>query len=134
MLGGYELTAPIGLLLVDDHSAFRRPLAMLLAREPDVVVVAQAGTIAEVQGVPADVIDRVDVALTDLCLPDGDGVDVVLFLCAANPRVHVIVLTGVIDPNHHHRAIAAGATSVMSKAVHPTEIVAQVRSAQPVNR
>jgi DNA-binding NarL/FixJ family response regulator len=123
------LSTPIGLLLVDDHAAYRRPLAMLLARELDVTVVAQVSTVAEVRKTPANVIGQVDLALTDLQLPDGDGVEVVDFLCRANPRVQVIVLTAGIDRNHHQRAITAGAACVLSKAAHPTEIVAQLRSA-----
>jgi two-component system nitrate/nitrite response regulator NarL len=117
------------LLLVDDHAAYRRPLAMLLDREPDVTVVAQVSTVAEVRQTPANVIGQVDLALTDLQLPDGDGVEVVHFLCGANPGVRVIVLTAGIDRSQHQRAIAAGATCVLSKAAHPTEIMAQVRSA-----
>jgi DNA-binding NarL/FixJ family response regulator len=43
--------SPIRLLLVDDHSAFRLPLGAILEREPDLVVVAQAGSLAEARAV-----------------------------------------------------------------------------------
>jgi DNA-binding NarL/FixJ family response regulator len=105
---------------------------MLLDREPDVTVVAQVGTVAEVRKTIATVMGRIDLVLTDLHLPDGDGVEVVHFLCGVNPRVQVIVLTADIDPKHHQRAIAAGASCVLSKAAHLAEIVAQVRSARVV--
>jgi len=103
---------------------------MLLDRESDITVVGQVSTVAELRQMPPDAIGLVDLALTDLQLPDGDGVDVVRFLCGANSRVLVVVLTAGVDPYHHQRAIAAGATSVLSKASHPSEIVARVRSAR----
>src|SRR5215212_170914 len=69
--------ASIHLLLVDDHAAFRLPLAMILEREPDLVVVAQAGSLAETRAVLPEIASRVDVALIGLRLPDGDGIDIV---------------------------------------------------------
>ncbi len=60
----------IRVLLVEDHAAFREALAFLLGREPDIEVVAQAGSLAEAR----KAIDgRLDVAVVDLGLPDGDG-------------------------------------------------------------
>jgi len=124
--------ASIHLLLVDDHAAFRLPLAMILEREPDLVVVAQAGSLAEARAVLAEVIDRVDVALIELRLPDGDGIEIVRDVRMNYPRGRIVVLTAVIDPTHHARAIAAGAVAVLSKAAQPDVIVACVRGAGAV--
>ena len=124
--------ASIHLLLVDDHAAFRLPLAMILEREPDLVVVAQAGSLAEARAVLAEVIERVDVALIELRLPDGDGMEIVRDVRMHYPRGRIVVLTAVIDRTHHARAIDAGAAAVLSKAAQPDEIVACVRCAGAV--
>jgi DNA-binding NarL/FixJ family response regulator len=123
------MNASICLLLVDDHAAFRTPLAMILEREPDLVVVAQAGSLAEARAVLPEIAGRVDVALIDLLLPDGDGVEVVRDVRDLHPRPRMLVLTAVIDPAHHARAIDAGAAGVISKAAQPTEIITTIRRA-----
>ena len=57
-------------MLVEDHIAFRQALAFLLGREPDLEIVAQAGSLAQAR----EMFDwRLDVAVVDLTLPDGDG-------------------------------------------------------------
>jgi DNA-binding NarL/FixJ family response regulator len=119
--------SPIRLLLVDDHAAFRLPLAMILKREPDLVVVAQAGSLAEARALLAGVAGRLDVALIDLQLPDGDGVEIVRDLGAANPHGQTIVLTADAEKLHHAGAIEAGAAGVVSKSAQPTEIVDAIR-------
>ena len=129
------MNASISLMLVDDYAAFRKPLALILELEPDLVVVAQAGSLAEARAMLAGVIGRVDVALIDLQLPDGDGVEIVRDVRMIHPRGRVLVLTAVIDQAHHARAIDAGAAAILSKAAHPSEIVAcvrQVHSGEPV--
>ena len=114
------MNASICLLLVDDHAAFRKPLAMILEREPDLVVVAQAGSLAEARAVLPEIAGRVDVALVDLQLPDGDGVEVVRDVRVLHPQSRMLVLTAVIDPAHHARAIDAGAAGhhQQSRATH----------------
>jgi len=120
--------ASIRLLLVDDHAAFRLPLAMILEREPDLVVVAQAGSLAEARAVLPEIADRIDVALIDLRLPDGDGIEIVRDVRLIYPQGRILVLTAVIDQAHHARAIDAGAAAILSKAAQPADIVACVRS------
>ena len=81
----------IRVLLVDDHASSRQPLAIFLGLEPDIAVVAQAGSLAEARAVLAET--GVDVAVVDLELPDGDGVDLVPDVRAANPEAASRVLT-----------------------------------------
>jgi len=100
---------------------------MILEREPDLVVVAQAGSLAEARAVLAGFIGRIDVALIDLQLPDGDGVEIVRDLRMIYPGGRIVVLTAVIDKMHHARAIDAGAAAVLSKAAQPGHIVAHIR-------
>jgi len=119
--------SPIRLLLVDDHAAIRLPLAMILEREPDLVVVAQAGSVAEVRAMLPEIAKRVDVALIDLQLPDGDGVEIVRDLRAANSHCYMIVVTAATEKLHHASGIEAGAAGVVSKSAQPTEIVDAIR-------
>lgn len=122
--------SPIRLLLVDDHAVFRQPLAFMLDREPDLNVVAQAGSLAEAREALATVADTIDVALIDLRLPDGIGVDIVRDLRAANPEAFSLVLTADPDKLHHARALEAGASGVLSKSAQLSEIIDAIRRIQ----
>ena len=67
-------TKTLRVMLVEDHLAFRQALAFMLMREPDLEVVAQAGSLAQAR----EMLDRrLDVAVLDLALPDGDGRDLI---------------------------------------------------------
>ena len=59
----------VRILLVEDHTAVREAIAAMLAQEPDLNVVAQAGSLAEARRM----LDDIDVAVIDLGLPDGFG-------------------------------------------------------------
>jgi DNA-binding NarL/FixJ family response regulator len=119
--------APIRLLLIDDHAAFRIPLALVLERERDLIVLSQAGSLAEARIKLPEISGMVDIALVDLHLPDGNGVDIVRDVRAANPEGQVIVLTADTDNRHHARAIEEGAVGIVSKSAQPFEIVDAIR-------
>lgn len=118
---------PIRLLLVDDHAAFRLPLALILERETDLVVAAQAGSLGEARAVLPEIAGQIDVALVDLQLPDGNGVELVRDLRAMNPEGHTIVLTADTDKRHHAQAAAAGAAGIITKSAQPLEIIDAIR-------
>lgn len=109
--------------LVDDHSAFRQPLAFMLDREPDITVVGQAGSLAEALAQLAGV----DVAVVDLDLGDGSGLDLIPRFRAANPDGHVLVLTASANNEDLARAIAGGAGGIMHKSAGLGEIIDAVR-------
>jgi DNA-binding NarL/FixJ family response regulator len=79
----------IRVLLVEDHASFRQPLACLLRREQDIAIVGQAGSLAGVR----QALEGIDVAIVDLGLPDGSGVELVQELRTVNPHGAVLVLT-----------------------------------------
>jgi signal transduction histidine kinase/DNA-binding NarL/FixJ family response regulator len=108
--------APIRVLIVDDHLSFRQPLSMLLEQEPQISVVGQAGTLAEAR----QMLEGVDVALVDLDLPDGSGIDLIEDLSAAHART--VILTASNNRREIVQAIEAGATAVVHKAAHVEEI------------
>ncbi len=120
----------ISVLLVDDHLSFRQPLAFMLAREADIQVIGQAGSVEEARKFYAEA----DVALVDLDLPDGDGVDFIVDLVATNPQSTALVLTGSVCPSHHARALAAGAAAVLRKSVTIDDVIHAVRRLRPDGR
>jgi DNA-binding NarL/FixJ family response regulator len=122
--GGTEGTGGAArVLLVEDHASFREPLAFMFGREPDLEVVAQAGSLAEARQMLAGV----DLAVVDLDLPDGDGTDLIGPLRAANPRAIVLVLTATSDREAHAWAVEAGAAGVLHKTARLGEVVAAAR-------
>ena len=111
-------------MLVEDHLTFRQSLAFLLSREPDLEVVAQAGSLAEAR----ELLDaRLDVAVLDLVLPDGDGRDLIGELRRANEGISVLVLSVTIRPGHLEEILEAGADAVLHKVASPQTIVEEVR-------
>lgn len=113
-------------LLVDDHPLMRRGLAALLTGEAWVARVVEAGTVRD--GAAVGAIESVDLAVVDLGLPDGRGVDLVRSLCR-NPGCPVLVLTMTTEHEVVRECLDAGATGYLLKDT-PPEAVA--RAAQTV--
>jgi DNA-binding NarL/FixJ family response regulator len=116
-------------LLVEDHSSFRRALAFVLEREPDLRVVAQAGSLAEAR-MKLDGERGFDVTVLDLGLPDGNGMDLISDLREANPKASIVVLSVDLNPKHQALALERGADAILGKEASITQIVAAVRNLQ----
>jgi DNA-binding NarL/FixJ family response regulator len=121
-----DMSAPrkARVMLVEDHIAFRQSLALLLSREPDLEVVAQAGSLAEAREL---LNSRLDVAVLDLGLPDGDGRDLIGELHRANAGISVLVLSVTIRPGRLEEVMKAVADAVLHKVAPPASIVEEVR-------
>ena len=117
----------IRVLVVDDHSSFRQPLAFMLGYQPDITVVGQAGSLAEARRLLAEV--DVDVAVVDLNLPDGHGADLIRDLRAVNPAGMILVLTASMIDRDYAEAVEAGASGVLHKSAGIEEIIKAVRRA-----
>lgn len=111
-------------LLVEDHAWFRQALALYLENERDIEIVEDVGTLAECFG---GALEGVDVAVVDLGLPDGDGMDLIRWLRQKAPRVSVLVLTASLDPERHVSAREAGADEVLFKSATLEEITGAIR-------
>ena len=112
-------------MLVEDHLSFRQALAFLLGREPDIEVVAQAGSLAQAREVLVD--RHLDVAVVDLALPDGNGRELFGELRRTNRGISVVVLSATIEPGHLDEVLKAGADAVLHKVESSTTIVEEVR-------
>jgi two-component system, NarL family, response regulator DesR len=115
----------ITVLLADDQALIRGALAAMLGLESDIEVVAQVGSGAEV--VPAALRTLPDVALLDVQMPGGDGLDAAGALRAALPTCRVVVLTTFGRPGYLARAMRAGAAGFVVKDAPREQLVDAVR-------
>ena len=88
------------------------------------VVVTQADSLAEGRSISSA---EIDVALIDIFLPDGDGMDLVRELRQVKPRLGILVLTGSLEPNLEVLAKEAGADEVLYKAAGVVEIAEAIK-------
>jgi len=110
---------------LDDHEVVRRGLRELFDAEEDLSVVGEAATAEEALArVPAT---RPDVAVLDVRLPDGDGVEVCRDLRSAMPELKCLMLTSFADDEALFSAILAGASGYVLKQVKGSDLVSAVR-------
>jgi len=118
----------ISILLVEDHTAFRGALAFVLTHEPDLKVVAQAGSIAEARAIlEGDLEGRLDVAVVDLALPDGDGRELIGELRRSSPSISIVILSESIWAGSEDELVQEGADAVLDKVQSPSTIASEVR-------
>jgi DNA-binding NarL/FixJ family response regulator len=112
-------------LLVDDHEVVRAGIRALLDAEDDIVVVGEAGTVAE--GVRRVGYDEPDVVVLDVRLPDGSGVEACRDIRSRFPEVKVLMLTSFADEEALMSAILAGASGYVLKRVKMSDLVDDIR-------
>src|SRR5437899_834034 len=111
--------------LLDDHEIVRRGLRELLETEDDLEVVGEASTAAEALArIPAT---RPEIAVLDVRLPDGSGVEVCRDIRSEHPEVQCIMLTSYADDEALFDAIMAGAAGYVLKQVRGTELLDGIR-------
>ncbi|MFJ9964179.1 response regulator [Streptomyces avermitilis] len=115
----------ITVFLLDDHEVVRRGVHDLLSGEDDIEVVGEAGTAADaLVRIPAT---QPDVAVLDVRLPDGSGVEVCREIRSQNNAVKCLMLTSYADDEALFEAIMAGASGYVLKAIRGSELLAAVR-------
>ena len=113
-------------LLVDDQSMVRAGLRMLLAGEPDIEVVAEAGN-----GLDAVAQARrfhPDVVLMDIRMPELDGLEASRRILAADQPPRVLILTTFNLDEYVYEALSAGASGFVLKDDPPEQLIAAVRT------
>ena len=110
-------------LVVDDRVDVRQAFAAVLDGQPDLEVVAQAGSLADASAM----LEGVDVALLDRGLPDGDGLKLMWPLREVNPHARVLLMSLSGQMSHPEDAIAAGADGVIDKLGSFERMFAAVR-------
>jgi DNA-binding NarL/FixJ family response regulator len=113
------------IFLLDDHEIVRRGLSELIEAEDDLTVVGEAGTAEEAIGRIGAL--RPDVAVLDVQLPDGDGIEVCRDVRAAHPEVACVMLTSFADDEAVYAAIMAGAAGYLLKQIRGTDLVEGIR-------
>ena len=116
----------IRVFVVDDHEIVRRGLIGLLQAQSDIEVVGEAATARQAAGRIAATAP--DVAVLDVRLPDGSGVDVCRELITRAPTVRSIMLTAYDDDDALLAAVIAGAYGYVRKDVQANGLVDAIRT------
>src|SRR5215211_3699046 len=119
-------TAPLRVMLVDDHEIVRDGIKAMLDAENDIIVTAQAGTVR-------DAVDeahrtRPDVVVMDVRLADGSGIEATREIRAKHPETRVLMLTSFADDEALFASIMAGASGYVLKQVRSGELVRAIRA------
>ena len=117
-------TAPVRVVLADDHPMYRYGVAAVLADEPRIDLLGQASTGRELLEMVAKLAP--DVVVTDLRMPDLYGIEVTRQLVADDPELPVLLLTMHDDDESVYGAMRAGARGYLLKGADSTELVATV--------
>ncbi len=113
------------ILIVDDHDIVRKGLAMLISRQEDLSVVAEAGTVAEAVEKARESVP--DVVVMDIRLPDGSGIEACRDIRDENSGIKVLMLTSYSDEEAVMGSIMAGASGYLLKEIRSQEIVDAIR-------
>ena len=117
----------IGVFLLDDHEVVRKGLCALLEACEDIEVVGEADTVAEALiRIPAT---EPNVAILDVRLPDGSGVEVCREVRSTSPEIACVMLTSYADDEALIASILAGAAGYVLKQVGSLDLLDTIRRA-----
>ncbi len=116
----------IRILIVDDHEVVREGLRSLLSRQKGLAVVGEAGSAAA--AVEAAKRSSPDVAIMDVRLPDGSGIEACREIRAERPETRVIMLTSYPDEQAVFASIVAGASGYLLKEVRGQALVEAIET------
>ncbi|MFK0246957.1 response regulator [Amycolatopsis azurea] len=112
--------------LVDDHEIVRRGLFDLLGNEPDIEISGEAASVSEaLTRIPAS---DTDIAVLDVRLPDGTGIELCRELLSTQPGLRCLMLTSYADDEALFTAIMAGASGFVLKQVLGNDLVSAIRT------
>ncbi|HEX9889968.1 MAG TPA: response regulator transcription factor [Nitriliruptorales bacterium] len=119
------MTDTIRVFLVDDHDVVRRGLRALIEEAEDIEVIGEAAS----AGMALAGITKLvpDVAVLDVRLPDGSGVEVCREVRSQHPQIQCLMLTSFSDDEALFDAIMAGASGYLLKEVRDQDLVSAIR-------
>src|SRR5579871_1076559 len=117
---------PIRVLIVDDHPLLREGIVALISAEPDMQLAAEAGTGRE--ALAQFKLQRPDVTLMDLQMPDMGGIEAIIAIRSEFPDARIIVLTTYAGDVQVLRALKAGARGYMLKGDVHTDLLETIRA------
>ena len=116
----------IRVLLADDHALMREGLRALLAANPDIAVIAEAGNGFDALRRAEEL--KPDVVVMDISMPDLNGVEAARMIRAKCPATRVVMLSMHASSEHVHRALDAGASAYVLKESAGAEVAAAIRT------
>ncbi len=122
----------IRIILVDDHELVRDGVSRLLEAQPDMSVVGSFGNGREAVRFAAR--EEPDVAILDVAMPSGSGIDIARQLRDAAPDTHLLVLSMHSNPEYVRQALLAGALGYVAKESAGAVLVEAVRRVQAGQR
>ena len=114
------------ILLVEDHALFREVLALVLERRTGFDNV-RAASLVEARRVLDNPPGTIGMAIVDVELPEGGGIELIAKLRETEPNIPVVAFTTARDPNRHAQALRAGADEVFSTWEPIEELVRTAR-------
>ena len=115
----------VKVFLVDDHEVVRRGLVGLLSSDPELEVIGEAGSVAQALArIPAL---QPDVAVLDVRLPDGNGIELCRDLLSAMPELRCLMLTSYTSDEAMLDAILAGASGYVVKDIKGMELAQAIK-------
>lgn len=121
-----EVADLIRVVVVDDHTVYRRGLQTVLAIEPGILVVGEASDGIEATDVVAELLP--DVVVLDVGMPKRGGIEACRIIREQNPSAKVLMLTSSDDDATLFEAVRAGASGYLLKDVAPDEVATGVRA------
>ncbi|WP_328793123.1 MULTISPECIES: response regulator transcription factor [unclassified Streptomyces] len=118
---------PIRILLADDHALVRRGVRLILDREADLRVVAEAGDGAKAIEAARDT--PIDLAVLDITMPRLTGLQAARELAALQPDLRILMLTMHDNEQYLFQALKAGACGYVLKSVADRDLVSACRAA-----
>jgi len=115
----------IQVLVADDHAIIRRGLKQIVADAHDVVVAGEASN--GMEALNHALKNDYDVAVLDITMPDGSGLDILKELKTRKPKLKVLILSMHPEEQYAVRALRAGASGYLTKDRMPDELLAAIR-------
>lgn len=114
------------IVLVDDHEMVRRGIADLLETQSDLSVVGEAATVHDARTVVAETLP--DVAVLDVHLPDGSGIDLCREIRETHPQVQCLIFTAFDDDDALFAAVLGDAAGYLMKTLRTDELLRSIRA------